>query len=53
MLTFGYAKLSKDALNILDVTEYKDLKAISHEAATKARGLWKDHKDASSKTKSL
>jgi hypothetical protein len=22
MLTFGYAKLSKDALNILDVNEY-------------------------------
>ena len=37
LLTFGYAKLSKDALNILDVNEFKDLKAISHEAATKLR----------------
>lgn len=44
LLTFGYAKLSKDALNILDVNEFKDLKAISHEAATKLRGLWKDQR---------
>lgn len=53
MLTFGYAKLSKDALNILDVNEFKDLKAISHEAATKLRGLWKDQRENTSKTKSL
>jgi len=29
LLKFGYAKLSKDALNILDGNEFKDLKAIS------------------------
>lgn len=53
MLTFGYAKLSKEALNILDVTEFKDLKAISQEAASKGRGLWKEHKDTSNKTQTL
>lgn len=53
LLTFGYAKLSKDALNILDVNEFKDLKAISHEAATKLRGLWRDQRENTNKTKSL
>lgn len=53
LLTFGYAKLSKDALNILDVNEFKELKVISQEAASKGRGLWKEHRESTTKTQSL
>ncbi len=53
MLNFGYAKLSKDALNILDVNEFRDLKTVSQEAQSKGRGLWREHKDQGSKTQSL
>lgn len=29
MLKFGYAKLSKDVINILDMNDFRDLKSIA------------------------
>lgn len=42
MLKFGYAKLSKDVINILDMTDFRDLKSVAQEAINSGRGLWKD-----------
>ena len=53
MLQFGYAKLSKDVINILDMNDFRELKALAQEAINAGRGLWKDKEHMPSKTQNL
>ena len=53
MLKYGYAKLSKDVINILDMNDFKQLKSVAQEAINAHRGLWKDKQQQQSKTQGL
>ena len=53
MLKYGYAKLSKDVINILEMADFRDLKGVAQEAINSGRGLWKDKEHQQTKTQGL